>query len=219
MFAKNDTKPCVIRQILLLQEFDLKIRDNKSSKNIVANHFSELEMGNQEDRACIQEMFPDEQLMRIEASVPWYANYVNYLACGVLPADLSYHQKKKFLHDVKFYLWDGPLLFKRCSAQIVRRCVPMEEVLSILTHCHASSCGGHFGPNRISVKVLHSRFYWPSIFKDNYAFVKTCDCCQRMGNILRRHELPLTNILEVEIFDVWRIDFIGPFRLGKCTFC
>ena len=42
-------------------------------------------------------------------------------------------------------------------------------------------------------------------------FVKTCDRCQRVGNISRRHELPLTNILEVKIFDVWGIDFMGPF--------
>ena len=37
------------------------------------------------------------------------------------------------------------------------------------------------------------------------------DTCQRLGDITRRNELPLTNILEVEIFDVWGIDFIGPF--------
>ena len=81
----------------------------------MVDHLSRLEMGKQEDRACIQEMFLDELLMRIEASVPWYADYVNYLACGVFPPDLSYQQKKKFLHDVNLYLWDDPLLFKRCS--------------------------------------------------------------------------------------------------------
>jgi len=32
-----------------------------------------------------------------------------------------------------------------------------------------------------------------------------------MGTISRRHEMSLINILEVEIFDVWRIDFMGPF--------
>ena len=92
--------------------------------------------------------------MRIEALVPWNADFVNYLACGVLPPNLSYPRKKKFCHDVKFYLWDDPLLFKRCSDQIVRRCVPMEEVPSILTHYHASPCGGYFGPDRIATKVL-----------------------------------------------------------------
>ena len=35
--------------------------------------------------------------------------------------------------------------------------------------------------------------------------------CQKIGNINQRHEMPLTNILEVEIFYVWGINFIGPF--------
>ena len=140
--------------------------------------------------------------MRIEIIVPWYIDYVNYLACGVLPFNLSYHQRKKFLQDVKSYLLDDPLLFKRCPNQIMWRCVPMEEVPSILNHCHASPCGGHFGPTRTATKVLQSKFYWPSVFKDNYSFVKTCVRCQRVGNISRHHKLPLINMLEVEIFDV-----------------
>ena len=32
-----------------------------------------------------------------------------------------------------------------------------------------------------------------------------------MGNISKRHELPLQSILVVQLFDVWGIDFIGPF--------
>ncbi|KAH9769701.1 hypothetical protein KPL71_012115 [Citrus sinensis] len=35
--------------------------------------------------------------------------------------------------------------------------------------------------------------------------------CQKNGNITKSHEMPLTNILEVEVFDVWGIDFMGPF--------
>ena len=37
------------------------------------------------------------------------------------------------------------------------------------------------------------------------------DRCQRMGNLSRKHEMPLKGILEVKIFDVWGIDFMGPF--------
>ena len=119
-----------------------------------------------------------------------------------MPPDLTYHQRKKFLHDVKYYLWDKPLLFKRYPDQIIRRCVPEEEMQAILHHCHSSSYGGHFGVTRIAAKVLQSGFFWPSIFRDSYTLVKTCDRCQRMGNISRRQELPLKNILEVELFDV-----------------
>ena len=92
-------------------------------------------------------MFPDEQLMRVEATVPWYADYVNYLACKVLFPDLSSNQKK-FLYDVRSYLWDDSLLFNREVNQVIRRCVPNEEVPNILHQCHSSSYGGHFRATR-----------------------------------------------------------------------
>ena len=77
--------------------------------------------------------------------------------------------------------------------------------------CHAATYEGHFGGHRTAAKVLQSGYYWPSIFKDTYEFAKCCDKCQRTGNITQRHEMSLTNILEVEIFYVWGIDFMGPF--------
>ena len=42
-------------------------------------------------------------------------------------------------------------------------------------------------------------------------FVSTCDKCQRMGGISRKDEPPMHPILEVELFDLWGIDFMGPF--------
>ena len=59
-------------------------------------------------------------------------------------------------------------------------------------------------------KVLQSRFYWLSIFKDSHAHVKHWDKCQRTWIISQRNEMNLENILEVEVFDCWAIDFIGP---------
>ncbi|XP_009780953.2 uncharacterized protein [Nicotiana sylvestris] len=77
--------------------------------------------------------------------------------------------------------------------------------------CHASPYGGHFGGIRTIAKVLESGLYWPTLFKDAHAWVKSCDECQRTGNISRRHEMSMTIIQEVEIFDMWGIDFMGPF--------
>ena len=36
---------------------------------------------------------------------------------------------------------------------------------------------------------------------------------QMTGRITRKDMMPLTPILEVEIFDLWGIDFMGPFPL------
>jgi len=103
------------------------------------------------------------------------------------------------------------LLFKQCGDGIIRRCVPESEFESILWHCHGSDYGGHFSGERTASKVLQSGFFWPTLFRDAHKFIERCDRCQRARNISRRNEMPLNNILEVEIFDVWGIDFMGPF--------
>ncbi|KAL9336671.1 hypothetical protein Peur_071159 [Populus x canadensis] len=127
------------------------------------------------------------------------------------PPGLSKPQKDKLRADAKYYFWDDPYLWKFCADQVVRRCVPQDEFHSIPTFCHSHFCGGHFGAKRTAHKVLESGFYWPSIFKDAYHFCKSCEKCQRTGNITHKNQMPLTNILVSEIFDVWGIDFMGPF--------
>ncbi|KAG7527990.1 Integrase catalytic core [Arabidopsis thaliana x Arabidopsis arenosa] len=92
------------------------------------------------------------------------------------------------------------------------RCIAEEEVQGVLEHCHGSAYGGHFATFKTVQKVLQAGLWWPSMFKDAYGFIAKCDPCQRMGNITRRNEMPQNPILEVEVFDVWGIDFMGPFN-------
>ena len=96
-----------------MQEFDMEIRDKRGVENVVADHLSRLE-GTRDDSeaSLIHEHFPDEQLMAIRENTPWFADFVNFLACHVLPPDLTTQQRKKFLHDVHFYLRDDPYLFR-----------------------------------------------------------------------------------------------------------
>ena len=89
--------------------------------------------------------------------------------------------------------------------------MPEDEMISILNHCHTLPCGGHFGCQRTAAKVLQPGFYWPTFFKYAHRFVSTCDKCQRMGNISKKDEPPMHPILEVQLFDLWGIDFMGPF--------
>ena len=161
----------------------------------------------------IDDTFPDEKILSLshDKTFPWFADIANYLFGGIIPHDLTYQQKKRFFVEVKHYFWEDPILFKQCADQIIRRCVPESEAGEILTNCHSLEYGGHFIGQRTVTEVLQSGFYCPFIFKDAHLFAKSCDRCQRTGNIGRRNEMPLTNILEVELFYVWGINFMGPF--------
>ena len=77
-----------------------------------------------------------------------------------LPSSNS-QQIKKFLRDVKSYQWDDPLLFKRYADQVIRRCVPQEEYDEILTKCHSSPYGEHFGGERIAQSCYNVDSFGP----------------------------------------------------------
>ena len=212
LMSKKEAKPRLIRWVLLLQEFDMEIKNKKGCDNVIADHLSRVEQNETEkEEAELTENFPDEQLFKVSFQIPWYADIVNYLACGVVPQEFSYQQKRKLRTDSRYYIWDDPLLFKRGAGMIIRRCVPESEQCKILDECHASPYGGHFSVERTAHKILQSGFYWPTIFRDCAEWVKLCDRCQKIGNISSRNEMPLKGIMVVQIFDVWGIDFMGPF--------
>ena len=215
LMAKKEAKPRLIRWVLLLQEFDLEIKDKKGCDNVIADHLSRVEKPTvQEEEREIAKNFPDEQLFQLSLQTPCYADIVNFLACGIMPQEFSYQQRKKLRTDSRYYIWDDPLLFKRGADMIIRRCVSEGEQSKILQECHASPYGGHFAVDKTAHKILQSGFYWPTIFKDCFEWVILCDRCQRIGNISKRHEMPLQGILVVQLFDVWGMDFMGPFPVS-----
>ena len=87
LLTKKYAKPHRIRWILLLQEFDLEIKDKKGSENLVANHLSRIVQ--EEESLPLQNNFPNVQLLLVNMQNPWYANLVNYLAIKQLPMYLS----------------------------------------------------------------------------------------------------------------------------------
>nr|GEZ36762.1 reverse transcriptase domain-containing protein [Tanacetum cinerariifolium] len=137
------------------------------------------------------------------------------LPCDFIIKGMTSQQKKKFFKDARHYFWDDPYLFRTCADQIIRRCVAGKEAIDILNACHSGPIGDHYGASYTAKKVFDSGFYWPCIYKDAFELVKHCDLCQRQGKVSQRDEMPQNFIQICEIFDVWGIDFMGPFPSSK----
>ena len=208
LFSNKEAKPRLIRWVLLLQEFDLEIKDKKGSENLVADHLSPLHVSGTGDTS---DSFLDEHLLAVSSHSPWFAYIVNFLVTGSIPEHWNQHHKDKFFHELKYYYWEEPLLFHVGYDQIIWRCVAEEEKGGILSMCHSSACGGHFAARKAADKILQSSFYWPTIFKDAHHFYMECLQCEAALNISKRDEMSMRRTLEVEIFDLWGIDLMGPF--------
>ncbi|GJY49859.1 reverse transcriptase domain-containing protein, partial [Tanacetum coccineum] len=218
LMNKQDAKPRLLRWVLLLQEFDITIRDKKGSENLAADHLSRLENPHKDvlENKDINEHFPLETLGVISSeSTPWFADYANFHAGNFIIKGMSTQQKRKFFKDVKHYFWDDPYLFRTCADQIIRRCVHGQEAFEILKACHEGPTGGHHSANLTARKVFDAGFFWPTIYRDAYIMIKSCDTCQRQGKFSQRDEMPQNAIQVCEIFDIWGIDFMGPFPSSR----
>ncbi|GJW51618.1 reverse transcriptase domain-containing protein [Tanacetum coccineum] len=203
LFKKQDAKPRLIRWILLLEEFDIEIKDQKVTKNVAADHLSQIENDETSDDSEVDDNFPGETLMEITTrDIPWFTDFANYLVGDIIPKGMTYRQKNKFFSDLKNYFWEDPYLFKVCSDGMIRHCVSGPETRTILDQCHHRHTDGHYGPNTTATKVLDSGFYWPTIIKEAHTLVHLCEACQKIKNISKRDEMPLNKIQVCEVFDI-----------------
>ncbi|CAA7057061.1 unnamed protein product [Microthlaspi erraticum] len=140
LLSKKDAKPRLLRWILLLQEFDLEIKDRRGADNGVADHLSRMRV---EENLPLDDRLPEETVYAAEASnkhgqlshhrpgtkisssnTPWFRHIANFLAAEYPPPNFFGYRKKKFLRDVRRYYWDEPYLYKKCSDGMFRRCIP-----------------------------------------------------------------------------------------------
>jgi hypothetical protein len=215
LLMKKDSKPHLIWWILLLQEFDLEIRDKKGVENSVADHLSHLPF-EESAELPINDYMRDDTLLKVATTDPWYTNIINYNVAGYIPPGAD---KKKIIWDSILHLSDDPYLYRVTVDGLLRRCIPAFETWKILEHCHSSPYEGHYGSFHTNAKVRQSGFYWPIMYDDAKSFVRRYSQCQRHKNINTRDAMPLTSNLHIDIFDVWGIDFMRPFHnLEGCEY-
>ncbi|RVW12413.1 Retrovirus-related Pol polyprotein from transposon 17.6 [Vitis vinifera] len=151
LLTKQDAKARLIRWILLLQEFNLQIRDKKGVENVVADHLSR--------------------------KTPWYAHIANYLVTGEVPSEWKAQDRKHFFAKIHAYYWEEPFFSKNT----------MKVLQSGLVGHHSSKM-----PTPCVGAVIDAKGW----------------------EATRRNQMPMNPILIVDLFDVWGIDFMGPFPMS-----
>ena len=96
-------------------------------------------------------------------------------------------------------------------------CVNNEDTHNSLQEHHGSSSsvihvGGHFSAKAIAFNIIRKGYYWPSIFRESYVFLRSCDKCQKFAGKERLLGIPLQPVLSEFPFSKWELDFIGPIN-------
>ena len=86
LLIKQDAKARLIRWVLILQEFNLQIKDKKGVENVVADHLSRLTIAHDSHSPPINDEFHEESLLFV-GNASWYAHIANYLATGEILID------------------------------------------------------------------------------------------------------------------------------------
>nr|GEX11565.1 hypothetical protein [Tanacetum cinerariifolium] len=101
--------------------------------------------------------------------------------------------KTELNEDEPWYVdYDEPYAFKLCPDNIMRRCIAGDKIHEILAHYHS-------GPTRVIIvrQLLEGK----------------------SGNISSRSEMPQNNFQVCDVFDIWGLDFMGPFPYSKGNKC
>ena len=91
------------------------------------------------------------------------------------------------------------------------RCLVPKEAEYVMREAHEGICGNHSRVRSLVHKLIRARHYWPTMQKDEQAYVKTYDKCQRFSNTIRKPSEELTPMMALWPFSQWGLDIMGPF--------
>ena len=206
-FQKKDIHGRLARWLDFLAEYDFKIEYRSGKKNGAADYLSRIDTGvtvsdgyDEGDIACFSVDLSDFQ--GLEPDLISIASYLSGLSIDHLDPALRHKIRR---NARKFVIWEGNL-FRRTQKDV--KFVPhIINRPNILTSYHDEI--GHWD-SRSTKRFIADRFWWPSMYKDIFEYVKTCEDCQKMNAIPKYRTALRTPI--TSLFDVFSIDFAGPFN-------
>ncbi|XP_042028736.1 uncharacterized protein LOC121775758 [Salvia splendens] len=165
--------------------------DHATIKYLLAKKESKPRLIRGDNEEAIPDAFPEEHLCLIESSPE--CRWINQ-AEGV---DQGNHRSKG--QNTRKEPWFADMANYLVTGELPRR----DEITRA---------------QKLKLKSDSRYFYWDDPYlwkwgqiKEAYEFCKKCPRCQLTGGISTRDEMPQNPIIVCEIFDVWGMDFMGPF--------
>jgi hypothetical protein len=99
-------------------------------------------------------------------------------------------------------------LFRKNYDNVFLRCLEKYDADKVLAQLHDGPAGGHFGGETTTHKILRVGYFWPTLFRDAYAYARKCKLCQTTLEE-KRNLIFHCNPVEVEgPFEQWGLDII-----------
>ena len=141
----------------------------------------------------------------------WTTPIASYLRDSVLPGDKEAARKLKV--QVTRFILIKDILYKRGFSRPYLRCLVPEEADYVMREVHEEIYRNHFGSRSLVHKLIWVGYYWLTIQRNAFAYVKVCDKCQRFGNLIRQPTEELTPMTALWLFAQWGLDIMGPFLM------
>ena len=109
---------------------------------------------------------------------------------------------------------DG-ILFQQNYDKVLVRCLEKNNAEHILIELHDGLAGGHFSRETTAHKVLRTRYYWPTLFKDAHAHAHKFQICQVNARRERRPAFPLQPVTIDNPFEQWGLDVVGEINANS----
>jgi len=85
----------------------------------------------------------------------------------------EYQAKEVKRNAGKYTLINGKL-FHHGYTHSILTCVSGDQFIRIMEELHEGICGSHIGGRALSLKVVRSRYYWPTMKEDYVKYAQRC---------------------------------------------
>ncbi|XP_047260857.1 uncharacterized protein LOC124894158, partial [Capsicum annuum] len=115
---------------------------------------------------------------------PWYYDIKRFLKSKEYPIHAKADQKRTIRRLANGLFLSGEILYKRTPDLNLLRCFNIQEAERIMNNVHSGVCGSHMNGYVLAKKIMRAGYYWLTMERDCFRFVRKCHQCQIHGDLI-----------------------------------